>query len=236
MDKALRSFQLEALEAFKKVRSNFALAGGTALELYYLQHRFSLDLDFFSRFFDNKEIASIIAAFKSMPSVKASFENEVKLPLAARAVFYTLSKKRLKRQLKIDFVQDNLIKSPKIVKFKGVPVYSVKDIYAQKIFAVSGTSSRYDETGRSIFDGRKESRDIFDIYFLSKKVMALSKFMEKMPKYAQRGFIHWYHSFSRHDLKIALLDLDIYKENFNAQEMLLYLQEEVRKFIKNISL
>lgn len=236
MDKALRIFQLEALGAFKKVRSSFALAGGTALELCYLQHRFSLDLDFFSRAYNKKEIASIIAAFKSMPSVKVRFENEVKLPLSASAEFYTLSKKGLKRPLKVDFVQDNLIKSPKVVKFKGVPVYSVKDIYSQKIFAVSGTSSSYDETGKSVFDGRKESRDIFDIYFLSKKIMPLSKFMVKMPKYAQRGFIHWHHTFSRHDLKIALLDLDIYKENFNAQEMLLYLQGEARKFIKNISI
>ena len=30
----------------------FALAGGTALERYYLHHRFSRDLDFFSTAFD----------------------------------------------------------------------------------------------------------------------------------------------------------------------------------------
>jgi len=236
MNKTLRSFQLEVLNIFKGVKTGFALAGGTALEIYYLQHRFSSDLDFFSATYSKNEIEAIVLVLKSISGVKLILENEIKLNRAARVVFYTLSRKGLERPLKIDFVEDNLIDHPKIVKFSGVPVYSVEDIYTQKIFAVSGTSIRYDDTGRDFSEGRKEARDAFDIYMLSKKMMPLHKFIQKMPKYAQRGLIHWYHTFSRHDLKIGLIDLDIYDQSFNSQEMLIYLENEIKEFIRTIAI
>ncbi|MDD5409010.1 MAG: nucleotidyl transferase AbiEii/AbiGii toxin family protein [Candidatus Omnitrophica bacterium] len=236
MDKTLRNFQLEVLNTFKRVKGSFALAGGTALEIYYLQHRFSLDLDFFSVAFNKHEIEKIVSAFENLPGVSLKRENEIKLSGAARAVFYTLSRKGLKRPLKVDFVENNLISRPKIIKFSGVPVYSVKDIYAQKIYAVSGTSIRQDEAGRFFSEGRKEARDAFDIYMLSKKVMPLHKFIREMPKQAQRGLLHWYNTFSRHDLKIGLIDLDIYEKGFNSQEMLIYLENEVKEFIKKIAI
>ncbi len=236
MDKALRSFQLEVLGIFKGVKTSFALAGGTALEIYYLQHRFSSDLDFFSPTYKKNEIESIVSALKSLSGVRVKRENEIKLSRAATVVFYTLSRKSIKRPLKVDFVEDNLINDPKVVKFAGVPVYSVKDIYAQKIFAVSGTSIRYDDTGRDFSEGRKEARDAFDIYMLSKKVMPLREFIQKMPKYAQRGLVHWYNTFSRHDLKIGLIDLDIYEKGFNSQKMLIYLENEIKEFIKQIAI
>ena len=236
MHKALRSFQLEVLNIFKGVKTGFALAGGTALEIYYLQHRFSSDLDFFSATYSKNEIEAIVLVLKSISGVKLILENEIRLNRAATVVFYTLSRKGLERPLKIDFVEDNLIDHPKIVKFSGVPVYSVEDIYTQKIFAVSGTSIRYDDTGRDFSEGRKEARDAFDIYMLSKKMMPLHKFIQKMPKYAQRGLIHWYHTFSRHDLKIGLIDLDIYDQSFNSQEMLIYLENEIKEFIRTIAI
>jgi len=236
LDKALRSFQLEVLDIFKGVKTGFALAGGTALEIYYLQHRFSSDLDFFSVTYNKNEIEVIVLALKKLSGVKLKRENEIKFSRAATVVFYTLSKKGLKRPLKVDFVQDNLISHPKIVKFKGVSVYSVENIYAQKIFAVSGTSIRYDDTGRDFSQGRKEARDAFDIYMLSKKVMPLHKFIQTMPKYAQRGLVHWYRTFSRHDLKIGLIDLDIYEKGFNAQGMLIYLEREIKEFIRTIAI
>lgn len=47
MDKELRKKQLSILKTFSACSEGFALAGGTALELFYLHHRFSADLDFF---------------------------------------------------------------------------------------------------------------------------------------------------------------------------------------------
>jgi predicted nucleotidyltransferase component of viral defense system len=55
MDQRLRETQLKCLKAFSQTAKTFALTGGTALELYYLNHRFSADLDFFSPAYDLKE-------------------------------------------------------------------------------------------------------------------------------------------------------------------------------------
>jgi predicted nucleotidyltransferase component of viral defense system len=236
MDNGIRDFQLRVLDVFKGSAKSFALAGGTALEVYYLRHRFSWDLDFFSDSFGRREIESIISAFKAMPGVRVKKVNEVKLGGAAGAVFYTISKKGLKRPLKIDFVENNLINHPRIRRFAGVPVYSAKDIYAQKIYALCGTLTKNDDAGREFSEGRKEARDVFDVYTLSKKVEPLHKFIQGMPRYAQRGLLHWYSTFSRHDLKIGLIDLEIYERDFNSQEMIIYLESEVKKFVKRITL
>jgi len=47
MDEIVRRIQLKVLQEFSKLSKTFALSGGTALELFYLGHRFSKDLDFF---------------------------------------------------------------------------------------------------------------------------------------------------------------------------------------------
>lgn len=79
--------------------------------------------------------------------------------------------------------------------------------------------------------GRRQSRDVFDIYMLSKKIKPLHIFMKKIPAVLQRGMVHWYRAFSRQDLKLALLDLDIYDKKFNAREMVIYLEKEIKTFI-----
>lgn len=56
MDKRIRKAQLEVLRVFSAQTKTFALAGGTALELYYLHHRFSWDLDIYVSDFDPKEM------------------------------------------------------------------------------------------------------------------------------------------------------------------------------------
>ena len=55
MNELIRQKQLEILKIFHKASKNFVLAGGTALELYYLQHRFSKDLDFFQQIMIQKK-------------------------------------------------------------------------------------------------------------------------------------------------------------------------------------
>jgi predicted nucleotidyltransferase component of viral defense system len=62
MDSAIRTAQKEILRVFSKTAGNFALAGGTALELFYLHHRFSVDLDFFSPTYSISEIERLVAA------------------------------------------------------------------------------------------------------------------------------------------------------------------------------
>lgn len=232
MDKKIRKAQLEILKIFSRKTSSFALAGGTALELYHLHHRCSLDLDFFSPNYNFDEVEGLITDFKKLTGYKLKLESEFMAGGKAKVRFYTAKIVHANRPLKIDFVEDVIFKKPAIRHFDGVPVYSVENIYLQKITAVAGTSPIEDDIGRIIFEERREARDAYDIYVLSKKICPLHIFLKKVSRPLQRGIAHWYQTFSRQDLKLSLLDLDIYDTNFDTKEMIVYLENEVKKFIK----
>lgn len=232
MDREVRKFQLKTLEVFKKNTKSFALSGGTALELFYLKHRFSADLDFFSSQYNLKEIEKLISIFKKSLKCNISLEQEFIFPRRAKVRFYIANFKGLNRPLKIDFIEDVIFTKPKINRIKGLPVYSVENIYLQKIYAVSGSISGVDEVGRALFEGRAQARDVFDLYMLSKKIKPLFLVLKEVSPLFQRGIVHWYRSFSRKELKLSLLDLDIYDKKFNANEMIIYIEEQIKKFIK----
>jgi hypothetical protein len=235
MDKKIRKVQMGILEVFSKKAKNFALSGGTALELYYLHHRFSADLDFFSPRYDPGEIDKLVLAFRETTKTKIKLESEFLANACARVRFYTIPIKGSDRSLKIDFVEDVLFGKPQIKKFKGVPVYSIENIYLQKIVAIAGAQLQIDEVGRIVARGsRREARDVFDIYILSKKICPLHIFIRKQSSQIQRGVVHWYRTFSRQDLKLALLDLDIYDKKFDIREMIIYLEKEIERFIKEV--
>ncbi len=231
MDKQLRKAQENFLRGFAEADSSFALAGGTALELYYLQHRFSFDLDFLSAFYNLEEIERIVNSAQNYFDSKINLENEFNKAGHARVRFYTVKIKGTDRFLKIDFVQDVFLSKPKIKKVKGIKVYCVEDIYLQKIIAVSGLSLEADHLGREIFSGRRKMRDAFDLYMLSKKIKPLSEFLETIPGNFQRGIIHWYRTFSRGDFKLAFLDLDIYDRSIDSKEIIIYLEKQIKSFI-----
>jgi len=231
MDKEIRQAQKKFLKTFAKSASSFALAGGTALELYYLKHRFSVDLDFFSPHYNLKEIDKIISFAQKYFGSKMILENELNIASKARVRFYTANIKKTSRPLKIDFVEDVFLEKPVIRKFEGVSVYSVEDIYYQKIAAISGTVPQIDEIGRQTLMGRRKARDVFDIYILSKEIKPLSEFLKTIPKNFQRGVIHWYRTFSRKEFQLEFLDLDIYDRKINSKEIIIYLEEQIKKFI-----
>lgn len=234
MNLKIRETQQEVLKVFSKYARNFALSGGTALEIYYLHHRFSADLDFFSPKYDIKEIDDLILEFRKSIGGKIRLESEFTSGNRAKVRFYTLPIKGFGRPLKIDFVEDVLFKKPIIKRFDGVPVYSVENIYLQKMMAITGTRQELDSIGRQIIEGRREARDAFDIYMLSKKITPLHIFLKRTSNQMQRGMVHWYRTFSRQELKLALLDLDIYDKKFNAKEMIIYLESEIKEFIKEV--
>lgn len=234
MDSAIRSAQKEILKIFSKTPGGFALAGGTALELFYLHHRFSVDLDFFSPAYNFSEIERLVAAFQKGCHRDARLESELQAAGRARVRFYTMPVKGARRPLKIDFVEDVLFKNPVIRRREGVRVYSAENIYLQKIAAISGTRPVLDEVGREVSEGRGEARDVFDLFGLSKSVQPLHQFLPKAPGPWQKGFVHWYRTFSRQELKLALMDLDIYDPKFDSREMIRYLESEVKRFIQGV--
>ena len=74
MDKDLRTAQKSFLKTFSQKARSFALCGGTALELYYLKHRFSVDLDFFSPKYNISEIEEIVSEFKNSNQARIKLE------------------------------------------------------------------------------------------------------------------------------------------------------------------
>lgn len=234
MDTRLRDAQKRILKVFSKEAKDFALAGGTALELYYLHHRFSADLDFFSVQYNTSEIDNLVTAFKKNVSKNIKLETEFIAAGRAKVKFYTIPIKGSPRPLKIDFVQDVLFDKPLIRVIKGLRVYSVQNLYFQKIVAISGSQSQTDEVGRLITEGRREARDAFDVYVLSKKIEPLHIFLEKVPAQFQRGIVHWFRTFSRRELKLSLMDLDIYEKEFDSREMIMHLENEIKQFIREV--
>ena len=106
--------------------------------------------------------------------------------------------------------------------------------HSKKIIAIAGTQPEFDAIGRFVMEGRREVRDVYDIYMLSKKVKPLHIFLKGISSVVQRGMVHWYRRFSRQELKLALLDLDIYDKRFNASKMIVYLDSEIKKFIRQV--
>ena len=234
MDTKIRDAQKYILDVFSGEARHFALAGGTALELYYLHHRFSADLDFFSPKYDVREVQNLIYAFEKQVNKKIHLESELTAGGKARVRFYTLPVTGLSRPLKIDFVEDVLFVRPVIQKIEGVRVYSVENVYFQKIAAISGTQPEIDEVGRQIMEGRRETRNVFDVYMLSKRIQPLHIFLKNVPAQLQKGMVHWYRTFSRQELKLALIDLDIYEPDFNSGEMIVYLENEIKQFVREV--
>jgi len=233
MDKTIRKAQLKILDVFSAFPSTFALSGGTALELFYLKHRFSKDLDFFSPKYNPFEINKLVAEFSKPLGKRLRLENELNVEGKARVRFYTVDIKK-RTPLKIDFIEDVIFKKPLIKRFNQIPVYDVKNIYHQKILTLIGTKLELDRVGRETITGRREPRDIVDVYYLSKRICPLHKFIKKFPSYYRRGLIYWYRTYSRYNFKVEALELDIYDKEFDTSEVIRHLDKEIEKIVEEV--
>jgi predicted nucleotidyltransferase component of viral defense system len=235
MDARLKVLQSRVLRVFAAIdKHSFALAGGTALERYYFKHRFSRDLDFFTKRFDLTEIERITGIISRELNCQISKDAEFFTDLHAQVIFYMLKCEDMERPLKIDFVEDVVSSSPRIITFKDLPVYAAEEIYYQKIFTIAGTHEATDITGRSIFTGRNKARDAVDLYYLSRKIKPLHLYLKEFPRAQQRMFVRWARTYSRMDMKLAVLDLDIYDRKFDVRKMIKYIDDEIDQFIGEI--
>lgn len=231
METKLRQTQLDVLRIFSRHAGGFALAGGTALELYYLHHRFSRDLDFFSPGYDLREIDAVIAGIGKEYGRTPVLEQELQVTGKARVRFYSLKIKGTDSALKLDFVEDNLAEKPDIKIIHKVPVYAAEQIYFQKIMAITGVVLLPDATGGEAITGRHEARDIVDVYYLSQKVKPLHEFLATMPDTQRRGIVHWYRRFSRQEFKLDFLDLSVYDQRLSSADIIRHLEQEIKRFM-----
>lgn len=137
---------LELFNREKSLFKRFYLTGGTALAEFYLKHRYSEDLDFFSE----EEFSLLpLQAFirevgKKLKAEKMEYQNFLGLHTF---LFYLANNKKLK----VDF---NFYPFPRIlkgVKFKNITVDSDYDIAVNKVHTIAM---------------QPRARDFIDIYFL----------------------------------------------------------------------
>ncbi|OGG00637.1 hypothetical protein A2Y99_05325 [Candidatus Gottesmanbacteria bacterium RBG_13_37_7] len=146
----LNAFQIKALLLFKtsELTKKYYLSGGTALAEYYLQHRLSDDLDFFTQkeqdLEEIKKIINLIAKETKISEVK--FQHGFGL--------YTFFLKDKKQQYKIDFGQYPFGPIEKLRNFSGIFVESLYDIAVNKAHTIAF---------------RPRLRDFIDLYFILKQ-------------------------------------------------------------------
>lgn len=160
----LSASQLKILDIFRKseLHKKFYWTGGTLLSYCYLQHRKSLDLDFFTdNKFSYRELIPFLDQIKIKFKGKSINENKIYdrwdfvisngETIRFEFVYYNGQKKRLKPL--------NIL--------MGIKVDSLEDIAANKVIAY--------------FD-RNEPKDLFDIYFLLKNKFSLNVLLKLAEK------------------------------------------------------
>lgn len=142
----LTPWQQTALEIVneKPGLENFYLSGGTALAGYYLKHRFSDDLDFFS--FQNPDpivIEKVATDIAQTLGTTTRFEK-----LHDRRIFFFVKNKE---ELKVEFSQYPFNQLEPINFLDGIRVDSLRDVTANKLAALLD---------------RFEPKDFIDLFFL----------------------------------------------------------------------
>lgn len=213
----LTASQRLTLELLSKsfLKNNFYWTGGTLLAYYYLHHRRSEDLDFFS---DEKFSLSLLDSFIRDLKKAGNFDRVDYQKSFDRHLFFLKNEEILK----IEFVCYNHDKKSLDKKghLFGVMTDSLIDLAANKTL--------------TLFD-RNEPKDLFDIYFLITK----SKFTPKqLLELASKKFgvnfneaLFWSEAFK----KIALLDqirpLMLQKDGKKQNELL----RKIAEYFKNQS-
>jgi predicted nucleotidyltransferase component of viral defense system len=145
---ALYSFQDEALETVFEEALGFYLTGGTALSRFYLHHRYSDDLDFFSH-----DLHAFPDAFRLIYEKAQEKWPGTRIEVDARD-FKRLRVARGGVLLKMDFVADRVLRIGLPIAFGNISVDTVRNIFSNKICAILG---------------RDEARDIADLIWVSKE-------------------------------------------------------------------
>lgn len=133
-------------------KDQFYLAGGTALSEYYLGHRLSFDLDYFT----GTENLVIPLSYQIET---ACHEKGLSCKIVRRfAAFVQLVVENGEESLKIDLAQDSPYRfEPSVLAPEGIFVNNYADLRTDKVLA---------------YFGRAEPRDAIDLYFILQKESA----------------------------------------------------------------
>jgi predicted nucleotidyltransferase component of viral defense system len=163
--KVLTPFQEDFIEQFAltSIRDYFFLTGGTALSAFYLQHRISEDMDFFTE--EEGQTPRVMPVLKAIVS-ELSAQFEIKRNFRSYLEVLITKEKEI---LRCDFAMDSPFRlEKKIFRQKyGIYVDNVLDISCNKLSAL------YD---------RGDPKDFVDIYFIDREVISFERLVEEAKK------------------------------------------------------
>ncbi len=205
--------------AKSSLKDRFYWTGGTLLSHYYLKHRLSLDIDFFTEIpFGFEEVNAWVQEYKQ----KAGFVNVSYKKIFDRYEFIFSEP----NQLRVEFVLYNHEKKTlgERIEYQGVLIDSLEDIAANKVMAMCD---------------RNEPKDLFDIYFLLTKKGFTA---ESMIDLAQRKFgvsisesLFWSEPFKALEILDELKPLMLGSEENNKKiisEIKDYFEKNSAKFLR----
>lgn len=134
------------LSLFRKseLSRQFYFTGGTALSEFYLQHRYSYDLDFFTEEKSTLNIDAILSFLHSLPTLKdVRYEK-----IYDRRIFFL---NFADENLKIEFSLYPFESVAEKMSVKGLLVDSFSDLFVNKLAAPAD---------------RNEEKDLIDLYFI----------------------------------------------------------------------
>ena len=161
----LSPLQIDFIKGFARrtINRDFFLTGGTALSAFYLQHRYSDDIDLFTE--QEQRVIHIIPVLKDLAV-------EMKAALDITKEFSTFIEAFLSREkeaIKLHFAQDAPYRLQKIIANKkyGILIDNELDIACNKMSA--------------LFD-RYAEKDFVDLFFLSKEFIPFNRLFEQARK------------------------------------------------------
>lgn len=142
--KELYDLQDKVLESVFAVEKEFYLTGGTCLNRFYHEKRYSDDLDFFTH--NSGRFGFAVKSIK----VKLHENHQINTEVDSR----NFIRFKVDKKLQIDFVNDTAYryKDP-VIKENGIIIDTIENILSNKLTAVIG---------------RDNPKDIFDIYLICK--------------------------------------------------------------------
>jgi len=156
--KALTSLKRDFLRSFFSKEKRFFLTGGSALGLFYLEHRYSYDLDLFTS--DTPEWLEVDGVFRLCArEIGADTEMLRDSPTFRR---YRLSRKDETEIIDFVLAIDHQIDIEK-VQFASIKVDTLHEIFVNKITTLIS---------------RCEIKDLVDLYFLEQEGMVIEDYFD----------------------------------------------------------
>lgn len=162
----LTPFQHQIIRAISKssLRNQFYLTGGTALSLFYLHHRYSLDLDFFTA--DPTSVSRVPAIIEE---IAIEINAQVSFTRQLETFLQCFFENETGERVQIDFAQESPYRLGEVLQNDelGIAIENFEDIACNKLSA--------------LFD-RAEAKDFVDVYFICQEKMSFDELVEKAKK------------------------------------------------------